>query len=381
MPAASGSPRGSPKASSHINEPDQEAALTYEYVGNLHVHTPFSDGWGTHEQVAQAALRAGLDFIVVTDHNVWVDGLEGYRYDGEKRVLVLVGEEIHDQARDPQKNHLLVYGANQELAPLAPRPQRLLDGVAKAGGLSFMAHPDDPAAPLFGQTDLSWVDWDLDNFTGIELWNFMTEFKSRLKSRAAAIHFAYRPHQIASGPDPRTLQRWDQLLAAGRKVVAIGGADAHAFVIRAGPLRREIFPYEFLFRAVNTHVLTNEALTGNLENDRSRLYHGLRHGRCFVGYDLPGSTRGFRFTAQGKDEQVIMGESISARPGVTLQVWLPQRADIHILRDGQVVRSLLGQQTAVEIVSQPGAYRVEAFLGYRGKSRGWIFSNPIYVTA
>jgi len=355
--------------------------LTYEYAGNLHVHTPFSDGWGTHEQVAQAALRAGIDFVVVTDHNVWVDGLEGYRYDGEKRVLLLVGEEIHDQTRMPQKSHLLVVGANQELAPLAPHPQRLLDGVAKAGGLSFFAHPDDPAAPLFDQTDLSWVDWDLEGYTGIELWNFMTEFKSKLKSRAAAIHFAYNPHRIATGPDPKTLQRWDQLLASGRKVVAIGGADAHAFILRAGPFRREIFPYEFLFRAVNTHILTNEPLSGDAENDRRRLYHSLRLGRCFVAYDLPAPTRGFRFTAQGKDEQVIMGESISARHGVTLQVWLPQRADIRILRDGQLVRELIGQQTGVEIASQPGAYRVEASLEYRGKKRAWILSNPIYVTA
>jgi hypothetical protein len=52
----------------------------YEYAGNLHMHTPFSDGMGTYDEIASAALRAGLDFVIVTDHNVWVEGPEGYYY-------------------------------------------------------------------------------------------------------------------------------------------------------------------------------------------------------------------------------------------------------------------------------------------------------------
>jgi hypothetical protein len=31
-------------------------------------------------------------------------------------------------------------------------------------------------------------------------------------------------------------------------------------------------------------------------------------------------------------------------------------------------------------VSEPGVYRVEAYLRVLGKYRPWIFSNPIYVT-
>jgi hypothetical protein len=354
--------------------------LIHEYVGNLHVHTPYSDGTGTHEQVAQAAIQAGLDFVVVTDHNVWVGGLEGYRYSGEKRALLLVGEEIHDQGRDPQKNHLLVFHVDQELAPLACVPQRLLDSVNQAGGMSFFAHPVDPPAPVVRQPDLSWVDWDLEGYTGIELWNYMSEFKSLLRSRLAALYYGYNPKQVAVGPFPEMLQRWDDLLTAGKRVVAIGGADAHALDIRLGPLRRTVFPYEFLFRAVNTHVLTNEPLNGDVESDKRRLYHSLRRGRCFVGYDLPAPTRGFRFTAYGKDSQALMGEAISCRHGVTLQVWLPQKAEIRFVHNGRKVRELHGQQTAVHTTSEPGAYRVEAHLHAFGKLRGWIFSNPIYVT-
>ena len=66
----------------------------YEYVGNLHVHTPYSDGEGTHQDVAEAALLAGLDFVVFTDHNLLVCGIEGY-YGDEARgyILLLAGVE------------------------------------------------------------------------------------------------------------------------------------------------------------------------------------------------------------------------------------------------------------------------------------------------
>ena len=62
-----------------------------EYVGNLHMHTTLSDGHGTHAEVADAAIQAGLDFIVVTDHNVLPTELEGYHFRGFQRILQLIG--------------------------------------------------------------------------------------------------------------------------------------------------------------------------------------------------------------------------------------------------------------------------------------------------
>src|SRR5512142_1321594 len=136
----------------------------HEIVVNLHMHTRFSDGTGTHKDIAQAAIKAGLDVVIVTDHNVLVQGVEGYyrvprlptRPLSTSRVLVLVGQEVHDQDRDPQKNHLLVFNANRELSHLADDPQTLINGVNDAGGLAFIAHPNDPEARAFGETDISW---------------------------------------------------------------------------------------------------------------------------------------------------------------------------------------------------------------------------------
>ena len=355
--------------------------MTYEFVGNLHAHSYYSDGWADHETIAAAALEAGLDFVAVTDHNVYVQGLDGYRTSGGRRVLLVTGEEIHDQARQPQKNHLLVFETRTELAPLAHDPQRLLDAVHQLGGLAFLAHPVDPASPAVDQPDLSWVDWDVEGYNGIELWNTMTEFKSLLRSRLDALFHAYRPAAITRAPFSESLERWDALLRSGRRIVAIGGADAHAFTGRLGPLRRTIFPYAFLFRGVNTHVLTQEPTVGDEAVDRQRLFHSLRSGQCFVGYDRPASTRGFRYSAQGETGSASMGESLPAGLGVTLQMTFPRRTQARLLRGGEVVADWTNVEAAIRTVTVPGAYRVEAYLTYRGARRGWIFSNPIYITA
>ena len=351
----------------------------FELVANLHMHTPYSDGFGSHAEIAQAAIRAGIDVVIVTDHNVLVAGPEEIYRDGDRRVLLLVGEEVHDQARQPQKNHLLVFGANREMANYASDPQFLIESVRQAEGYSFIAHPVDPAAPAFHEPDISWVNWDIQGYTGIELWNGMSEFKSLLKSRLHAIYYAFNPRRVAHGPFIETLRRWDELLSAGKKIAAIGGSDAHAFQARLGPLHRILFPYEFHFHAINTHILTPQPLNGDLYTDRQLVHNALASGRAFIGYDLPAPTRGFRFTAQGKDQIAWMGETISSRFGVTFQIRLPRPAECLLIKNGKVIKTWLKRENCTYITSESGAYRVEVYLPFLGKRRGWIFSNPIYL--
>lgn len=351
----------------------------HEYVVNLHMHTPYSDGRGTHAEIAQAAIEADLDVVIVTDHNVWVDGPQGYHGEGDRKVLMMVGEEVHDRRRDPQKNHLLIFGAERELSPFAKYPQRLIDAAIDAGGVAFLAHPHDPASPTFGEKDLDWVDWDVQNYTGIELWNAMSEFKSLLTGRLQAIYYAFNPEAMAHAPCAETLKKWDELLNSGHRIVAIGGSDAHAMIGRMGPIERILFPYEFHFRAVNTHIFTPEPFTGDVVLDQRMVIEALRSGLAFVAYDLPASTRGFRFTAQGVSKSVFMGDEISAENGVTLQIKLPMRVECNLLKDGQVVKSWPDREACTYITTEPGIYRVEAFQPFLGKRRGWIYSNPIYV--
>ncbi len=292
---------------------------------------------------------------------------------------MLIGEEVHDQARDPQKNHLLIFGANREMATYADDPQNLINQAREAGGLAFLAHPDDPEAKAFNETDISWEDWSVQNYTGIELWNALSELKTVVPTKLHGAFYAYLPALVAHQPLADTLAKWDELLSKGEKVVAIGGSDAHALHMSMGILHRVIFPYEFHFRCVNTHALLSEPLSGEAARDKSLIYDALAHGRCFIGYDLPAPTRGFRFKAKGLEHSAIMGDEIPAKGGVTLHAHLPLKADISLLKDGIAIGVWRNQQTLTHNTSEPGVYRVEARRSYLGRKRGWIYSNPIYV--
>jgi len=349
-----------------------------ELTINLHMHTTYSDGSGSHKELGGIALETGVDVLIVTDHNVLVEGLDAYYRKKGKKALVLVCEEIHDQDREPQKNHLLVFGAGRELSTLADDPQSLIEAVRKAGGISFIAHPGDRALPAFNETDISWVNWDVTGYTGIELWNGFSELKSVARGKWDAVAYALFPAFIPHGPLPETLRRWDKLTAQGRQVVAIGGSDAHAQHLSMGPLHRVIFPYAYHFSTINTHTLVPSPLSGDLAKDRQMVFDALTNGHCYVGYDLPAATRGFRFSAQGKEINAIMGDEITSSTPVTLQAKLPSPAKMQLLKNGKVIKSTVDEMLTY-ITDGPGVYRIEAYKHFLGKMRGWVFSNPIYV--
>lgn len=364
----------------------------HELVGNMHMHTPYSDGEAYHAAIAEAAMGAGLDFVIVTDHNIWVDDIEGYyeREDGSL-FLLMVGEEVHNVRREPQASHFLVYGAEREMFPHAANPQELIEETLAAGGHGFLAHPHEYDVPFFNEPNYGWHDWDIDGFTGLEIWNYMSSFKNRLAeaimnlrwqngltARITAVRFAFNPEKYITTPEPQTLALWDELLSQGKRITAVGNSDAHATPMTLGPINRIVFPYEFLFRAVNTHVLTPNALSGNLNADKRMILNAIGVGNSWVGYDMPHSTKGFRFTGQGVTKG-IMGDEIKLGAGATLQIKAPVRTQIRLLRNGTEVAQVANETNLTHIPIEPGAYRVECTIPYLGRERGWIYSNPIYL--
>jgi hypothetical protein len=311
----------------------------HELIINLHMHTTYSDGSGTYADLGRAALKTGIDVLLVTDHNIRVQGVDSFFQEGKKRTLVLACEEIHDQARDPQKNHLLVFGTQQELASFASDPQVLINAVRKDGGLCFLAHPVDPAMPAFGETDISWEAWNVTGYTGLELWNGFSELKTVAKGRLDALFYAFFPVFIPHGPLPKTLNIWDGLLTKQQRVVAVGGSDAHARHMSMGPIHKVIFPYEYHFSSINTHAFIPTPLTGDMHQDRRMVLDSLAAGHCFVGCDIHYPTRGFRFTAQGKDLIRIQGDEIPANGTVTLQAKFPAKANIKLIKDGVCIKT------------------------------------------
>jgi hypothetical protein len=343
-------------------------------ISNIHMHTTLSDGNRSHQELADIAQQAGLDVLVVTDHNILAPDRAGWY----GRTLLLVGEEVHDRQRSLQSSHTLCFGIREDVAQHAPDPQQLIDAVTAQGGFAFLAHPfERDVAEFLPEPNISWRDWHVEGYEGIELWNYMSEFKSLLKSKAQAILLAYLPELAIAGPYPETLNKWDELLRT-RRLAVLGGSDAHGTVYRLGPIRRSVQPYSYLFRSVNTHLLLAEPLSGELARDQALVYDALRLGHGFIGYERPAPVAGFRFWARSGRQEATMGEALAVEGAVELRARAPARAYLRLLRDGQVVARTTGRRLAW-VGYQPGAYRLEAYRRYAGRQRGWIFSNPIYV--
>ncbi|MCK6626673.1 MAG: CehA/McbA family metallohydrolase [Anaerolineae bacterium] len=350
-----------------------------EIVGNLHLHTTASDGTGSHAEVAAAAIRAGLDFIVYTDHNIAVEGVEGWWRDAHGReILRLMGQEINDMQLVPEYNHLLCHFVADDLNNLAADPQQLIDAITDRGGLTFLAHPLERPGMGAAQEIYPWLSWDISGYTGIELWNTMTDVKWQLRSKLRAVIGAYLPYLVLTAPFPEVLAKWDELLATGQKVVAIGNSDAHAMSFSLGPLRRKIYSYEFLFRTVNTHLLLAEPLSREVSQARRQIFEALQLGHCFVSNDLVASSRGFSFSGSSGDRQASMGDTLPLQETVTLRIASPLPARLRLLHQGRVVAETIGRELTWQ-TAERGVYRVEAYRIYWGWQRGWVFTNPIYV--
>ncbi len=365
----------------------------HEYFGNIHMHTTHSDGTGSFEVLIDGAVQGGLDFVFVTDHNVLVRGEEeGYR----RGVLTLVGQEVHDTEREVSGNHMLCLGVETDVSGQAKDPQQLIDAVRQQNALSFLAHPIEQGTRLFSNT-YPWDNWEVSGYCGVELWNFLSSFRGFTTSLPRAMLVAYFPHRFTVGPLPEMLKKWDELTQE-RPVVALGGTDVHAVIYRKGPITKRFMNYEECARALNTHVLTSVPFLGqpeggdtdfrhqSVQHDREVVLDGLRQGHCWVGYDLAGPTKGFRFWAEAgagaadNESVAIMGDTVQlpAGGGLRLQVRAPDRAEVRLLRNGRVIAQGHTDELSYD-VRDPSVYRVEVWKHRWGKLRGWIFSNPIYV--
>ena len=351
-----------------------------ELVANIHIHSVYSDGTKTPLEIAKIASHYGIDIIVLTEHNVFPKGFEGYYTFENNKILLLTGEEIHDQKRQPQKNHMLAIGIEKDFSRLADNTQKLIDELNQAGALSFIAHAYDPALPMIGEADLSWVDWSIHGFTGLELWNNLSELKIRVKKIWQAPFFAFFPKFMALEPPRQIRDIWDSLLAKNEKIVAIGGADAHNLIYHVGPFSKEIFPYRYHFHTINNHILTNSELVGNVKADKHTIVNAIRNGHLFIAYDLVKPSKGFRFFLKNAGEIVQMGSSTLFQKDQEIIAELPYPAECRLIRNGQMIDKRKANHKYSWIVRSPGVYRLECYRRYLGKKRGWIFTNPLYIS-
>ena len=335
----------------------------------VHLHSVHSDGTGTVAQIARAACRAGVDAVLLTDHNTLAARRVGdERWHGP--VLVCVGNEVSPKGG----NHYLAFGLEEEIDPAGLSPAQICVAVEEAGGFGFLAHPFSRGSPRFRRAvGIPWHDLDCGTYTGIEVWSFVTDTAERLASLADAARFVALPQRMVDHPPPENLAAWDRL-AATRRIVGIGGLDAHQVGLRvAGHVPLRLMAYRRSFTFLRTHALVERPFTGDAARDRDALYAALRAGRCYLAMDRLAPASGFRFEGDG----VTMGEETEARP-LELRARLPRAADVTLLRDGEPQARAHASELQHR-VEEPGVYRISATLPAFGRERTWILSNPIYL--
>lgn len=166
------------------------------YRGNLHGHTTESDGAFTPAEYAAFYRGRGYDFAAVTDH--WkVTDMAAF---SSPDFAFISGAEIDGHDPVSGMHHVLGLG----IRALPPRPaadtlQGTVDAIRALGGLAFVAHPY-----WSGQSARDLMT--AQGYTGIEVWNGTCAM--RWGKGLASV-------------------QWDEMLEAGRPVMALATDDAH----------------------------------------------------------------------------------------------------------------------------------------------------------
>jgi len=102
---------------------------------DLHIHTNFSDGVSSPQEVVRAAIEKNIDCICITDHREIKGAIEAMRFGFDKNILVLPGIEIATKLGD-------ILGINiKEIIPDGLSVKETIEEIRKQGGIAVIAHP------------------------------------------------------------------------------------------------------------------------------------------------------------------------------------------------------------------------------------------------
>jgi hypothetical protein len=348
----------------------------FDYSGIIHFHSDYSfDGRTPLPAIISAAHDNGLDFLMLTDHSTLRAKEEGYE-GWHGKTLLIVGQEIA-----PRFNHLLIFDTDTPIHvdkdDEGIDPQSYLNAVQEEGGICFLAHPDHEGTALFHVKHYPWLNWNVDGYTGIGVWDFMTDWQNSLRGYFRAVLSYFFPGFFLQGPQPATLERWDRLNRT-RRVVGIGECDNHDTLKRFLKISLSVFPFRKAFRFVRTHVLTRTPFTADHHRDKDLVFQALRDGHVYIAQEYFHKARGFFFAVKEGDREGIMGDIFLLDHKALLSVSIPSIGHIRVVKDGSLFHEEIGHSASCSIC-QPGIYRIEVFAKCYGRYRPWIFSNPVYV--
>ncbi|MBI4487354.1 MAG: hypothetical protein HY655_15225, partial [Acidobacteria bacterium] len=369
-------------------------------AGILHVHTNRSDGQSGIDEIAAAAARAGLKFVVFTDHGDATAAQELPAY--KSGVLCVDAVEISTSG-----GHYIALDMPPAPYPLAGEARDVVEDVRRLGGFGIVAHPDSP------KPDLRWQDWTAP-FDGIETMNLDTSWRlwvqravsgptpgstppagrssawqARGRLAAALVGYSFRPAETIATlmPSDALLTQYHEI-ARRRRVVSIGGADAHAKLLYRddGTDTGASLPipgYEPTFRAMSVHVTPDRSFTGDAADDSRLLMRAIRAGHVYTAVDAIATPASIEFSATNGSGTAGAGDQLrpagpvtlrvrtNAPPGFTATVW-----------NGAAILSgdHHEQEFTVQAAQDPAVYWA-SIVSNRDKLAGvtWVRTNPIYI--
>ncbi|MDD8012507.1 MAG: CIA30 family protein [Acidobacteriota bacterium] len=343
--------------------------------GVFHLHSTFSDGLGTIEEICRDARRQNLDFVILTDHgrpNRPASVASGWN----QETLLIGASEFSLQA-----GHLAAAGYRVPEYEFPPEAQEAIDEVERDRGMTFIAHPLDRKIP--------WTDWQVRGFTGIEILSLYQMAKKNILYGLTLF-----PLQYLLAPDyaltslisypKKELEIWDRFNRAG-KYYGIYALDSHAKL----PLSKSVnfhFPsYEATFKILRVYVKVDHELEKDAVAAGATIIAAMRRGDFFCAIESLAAANGFEFFyLEGDGRRVEMGGD-AERAGGSLVLRLPFQfnTDVRIMKDGGEFRVFKDndRQEITVAVGEPGVYRCEVFLHSGRFSRlPWILANPVFVT-
>ena len=346
----------------------------YIYRGAIHIHTKHSDGTGDLMSVTRAAKSAGLDWIIITDHNY---------YDREEGIIngvyVIKAQEISP----PQSNHYLAFGIDKTIQP-AENPSDYVNEVRSLGGFGFAAHPDEgyiinkDGAAVPRKNSHHCIPWTDKNIVpdGIEIWNWFSNWADNLDdSCILKMAYAYYfKHNIITNPSKLTLDWWDKLNNESSEIVpAIGGVDAHALKFYKYVIPVTVFPYKMCFSTITNIINLKEKLSEDFSTAKSQILSAIRQGRNMIA-NLHISQKIPEIYVTTSGNTYYCGEEIKADEKCCLHFETTDNMEICLIYNGKEIKRY-NTNSFIHPVTHSGKYRLE--ISYKGK--GFLYTNPFNI--
>ena len=362
-----------------VAEPSWQPAQPH-LRGAYHVHSTVSDGSGTPDAIARAAVASGLDFVILTDHGDGTRAVQPPRYvDG---VLCIDAVEINTT-----DGHVVALGMRPSSYPLAGPAVAVVEDIHRLGGMAIAAHPDSP------RESLRWLDWSVP-VDGVEWLNADSEWRDEFAIALGRMLVTYRlgPAQTLAALLDRpvqTLGRWDGMTQRAG-VVGLAGADAHARLgLRnhtSGDDTRWQWPvpsYEASFRTFSMRLVPERALTGEAEADARAVVSAITRGRAYTVIDglAEGGTTEFRLTSGAWTAETGGILPIDGPVVAEARVHGPVGTRLTLYRDGQPWYETDQPAFRVDVPATPSVWRLEAHVPNASGQPPipWMVTNPIYL--